>query len=62
MNNKYLSVLFVLTLFIFCENQTKLKLIDENFVGQYIDKFNNKDVELYQQVVSSTLARARPSR
>ena len=42
MNNKYLLVLFFLTLFIFCENQTKLELIDENFVGQYIDKFNNE--------------------
>ncbi|MEC9195204.1 MAG: glycosyl hydrolase family 65 protein, partial [Bacteroidota bacterium] len=52
-----LLVLFVLTLFIFCENQTKLKLIDENFVGQYIDKFNNKDVELYQQFISNAEAK-----
>ena len=57
MNNKNLRVLFVLTLFIFCENQTKLKLIDENFVGQYIDKFNNKDVELYQQFISNAEAK-----
>ncbi len=57
MNKKYLLVLFVLTLFIFCENQTKLKLIDENFVGQYIDKFNNKDVELYQQFISNAEAK-----
>ncbi|MEC7069043.1 MAG: glycosyl hydrolase family 65 protein [Bacteroidota bacterium] len=57
MNNKNLLVLFVLTLFIFCENQTKLKLIDENFVGQYIDKFNNKDVELYQQFISNAEAK-----
>ena len=57
MNNKYLLVLFVLTLFIFCENQTKLELIDENFVGQYIDKFNNKDVELYQQFISNAEAK-----
>ena len=57
MNNKNLLVLFVLTLFIFCENQKKLKLIDENFVGQYIDKFNNKDVELYQQFISNAEAK-----
>ena len=57
MNNKNLRVLFVLTLFIFCENQTKLELIDENFVGQYIDKFNNKDVELYQQFISNAEAK-----
>ena len=57
MNNKYLLVLFFLTLFIFCENQTKLELIDENFVGQYIDKFNNKDVELYQQFISNAEAK-----
>ena len=57
MNNKNLLVLFVLTLFIFCENQTKLKLIDQNFVGQYIDKFNNKDVELYQQFISNAEAK-----
>ena len=57
MNNKNLLVLFVLTLFIFCENQTKLKLIDENLVGQYIDKFNNKDVELYQQFISNAEAK-----
>lgn len=57
MNNKYLLVLFVLSLFIFCENQTKLELIDENFVGQYIDKFNNKDVELYQQFISNAEAK-----
>ena len=57
MNNKYFQVLFVLTLFIFCENQTKLELIDENFVGQYIDKFNNKDVELYQQFISNAEAK-----
>ena len=57
MNNKYLSVLFVLTLFIFCENQKKLELIDENFVGQYIDNFNNKDVELYQQFISNAEAK-----
>ena len=57
MNNKYLLVLFVLTLFIFCENQTKLELIDENLVGQYIDKFNNKDVELYQQFISNAEAK-----
>ena len=57
MNNKNLLVLFVLTLFIFCENQTKLKLIDQNFVGQYIDKFNNKDVELYQQFISNAGAK-----
>ena len=57
MNNKNLRVLFVLTLFIFCENQTKLKLIDQNFVGQYIDKFNNKDVELYQQFISNAEAK-----
>ena len=57
MNNKYLPVLFVLTLFIFCENQTKLELIDENLVGQYIDKFNNKDVELYQQFISNAEAK-----
>ena len=57
MNNKYFLVLFVLTLFIFCENQTKLALIDENFVGQYIDKFNNKDVELYQQFISNAEAK-----
>ena len=57
MNNKYFLVLFVLTLFIFCENQTKLELIDENFVGQYIDKFNNKDVELYQQFISNAEAK-----
>ena len=57
MNNKNLLVLFVLTLFIFCENQTKLELIDENFVGQYIDKFNNKDVELYQQFISNAEAK-----
>lgn len=57
MNNKYLLVLFFLTLFIFCENQTKLELIDENLVGQYIDKFNNKDVELYQQFISNAEAK-----
>ena len=57
MNNKYLLVLFVLTLFIFCENQTKLELIDENFVGQYIDKFNNNDVVLYQQFISNAEAK-----
>tara|TARA_B100000900_G_scaffold229837_1_gene195182 strand:+ start:764 stop:2398 length:1635 start_codon:yes stop_codon:yes gene_type:complete len=57
MNNKYLLVLFVFTLFIFCENQTKLELIDENFVGQYIDKFNNNDVELYQQFISNAEAK-----
>ncbi len=57
MNNKNLLVLFVLTLFVFCENQKKLKLIDENFVGQYIDKFNNKDVELYQQFISNAEAK-----
>ena len=57
MNNKYLLVLFVLTLFIFCETQTKLELIDENFVGQYIDKFNNKDIELYQQFISNAEAK-----
>ena len=57
MNNKYLLVLFVLTLFIFCENQSKLELIDENLVGQYIDKFNNKDVELYQQFISNAEAK-----
>lgn len=57
MNNKNLLVLFVLILFVFCENQKKLKLIDENFVGQYIDKFNNKDVELYQQFISNAEAK-----
>ena len=57
MNNKYLVVLFVFTLFIFCENQTKLELIDENFVGRYIDKFNNNDVELYQQFISNAEAK-----
>lgn len=51
-NGKLLLILF-LFLFVYCDKKTKLKLIDKNIVGQYIDNFNKNDVELYQQFITN---------
>lgn len=57
MKNRNLLFLFFVTLFVSCENQAKLELIDKSIVGQYIDNFNKNDIELYKQFVTNADAK-----